>query len=547
MTEYRPEGLREAGSCGPGRVPRTNGTAALGARGWARWAWRQLTSMRVALQLLLLLAVLALPGGFFPQRSVNPDLVSRYYEENPALAPWLDRLSMFDVFASPWFSAVYLLLFTSLIGCIIPRSISHLRNLRTDPVREPARFSRFSVRSKRTVSSAPSRTQQVLHAALGRRYRIRAQQKRPTGPGGEIARTISAENGYGRETGNLVFHLALVGLLVVTAWGQLVHYRGQALIVEGQTFVNSALDYDSFDAGALFDADDVRPYRIRLDQFVPSFTADAQARDFIAHVTLTLPGEQPSEETVRVNHPLSAMGSKVYLMGNGFAPEITVTDSSGETVASGPVPFLPADNDPYYASTGVVHAPDANEGESQYGFRGSLLPTAIQDEEGTFRGSSYPLPLDPVLVLEMYTGDLGLDAGIPRSMFVLDTTALEQVTQVGDDGQERPVQLVLRPGETVELPGELGTLKFDSLPRFIAVDLRHDPSPVWMGIFAGLAFAGLTAGLFLPRRRLWIRITPGEGGGAVVHAAALARHTDPGLRRELDRVLRSLAEIKEKK
>src|SRR5699024_7005641 len=98
-------------------------------------------------------------------------------------------------------------------------------------------------------------------------------------------RTVSAERGTGRETGNLVFHLALVGLLVVTAWGQLVHYRGQIVIIEGRTFVNSPVDYDSFDTGAWFDAEAMEPFRVRLNDFSSVFTEDAQARDFAADVT----------------------------------------------------------------------------------------------------------------------------------------------------------------------------------------------------------------------------------------------------------------------
>lgn len=40
--------------------------SALGFLGMLRWAWTQLTSMRTALFLLLLLAVAAVPGSLFP-------------------------------------------------------------------------------------------------------------------------------------------------------------------------------------------------------------------------------------------------------------------------------------------------------------------------------------------------------------------------------------------------------------------------------------------------------------------------------------------------
>jgi len=574
MARYTPAGLRGSDNeDAPGPAagqPARPAKVGLGFKGWLRWIWRQLTSMRVALLLLLLLTVAALPGAFFPQRMVNPHLVTQYYEDNPTIAPWLDRAHMFDVFSSPWFAAVYLLLFTSLIGCIVPRSIDHIRTLRAQPTKVPARLTRFPVRSQRLAHAGPDEVVERLQGALRRRYRTQVAvaepgagknrsaaqraggQKRGTTPaapaqqggnqeaGANTVRTISAERGYGKETGNIIFHLALVGLLVVTAWGQLVHYRGQAMIIEGDTFVNSALDYDAFESGAMFDPDSVEPYRIRLDEFVADFTADAQPRDFTANVTLTETDGTSSAEAIQVNHPLGVAGSRVYLMGNGFAPDLTITDASGQVAHDGAVPFLPEDNDLGYASSGVVMVPDANDGQDQMAFNGSLLPTALQDGDGNYLGSAFPQPMDPVLILQMYTGDLGLDDGIPRSLSVLDTAGLTPVTAPGEDGAEQPVQLELRPGESVELPDGLGELTFNEMPRFVALDLRYDPAPLWQGIFATLAFGGLVASLFLPRRRVWVRLEPGQDGTTVVHAAALARHDDPGLRSELDRVLSAL-------
>ena len=89
--------------------------------------WRQLTSMRTALILLLLLGVAAIPGSLIPQRTQNPMKVQAYFTDNPTLAQWFDRLKLFDVYSSPWFSAIYLLLFISLIGCVLPRTIEHLK------------------------------------------------------------------------------------------------------------------------------------------------------------------------------------------------------------------------------------------------------------------------------------------------------------------------------------------------------------------------------------------------------------------------------------
>ena len=116
---------------------------ALGVVGWLRWGWRQLTSMRTALVLLLLLAIAAVPGSLVPQRSADPNGVRQYFVDNPDLAPVLDNLSLFDVYTSPWFSAIYILLFISLVGCVIPRTKHHYKAMRARPPRTPARLSRL--------------------------------------------------------------------------------------------------------------------------------------------------------------------------------------------------------------------------------------------------------------------------------------------------------------------------------------------------------------------------------------------------------------------
>jgi cytochrome c biogenesis protein len=527
---YVPEGIDDAlvGDGAPPQLP------ALGVVGWLRWTWRQLTSMRVALLLLMLLAVAAVPGTIFPQRPQDPARVATYLTDHPDLGPLLDRLGMFDVYASVWFSAIYLLLFVSLVGCILPRSRTHLRALRNRPPRTPRRFDRFPARAETVLDGSPAEVARQATAALRPRFRVDVQEERAG------TWTVAAERGYLRETGNLVFHLALVGLLVSIATGQLLHYRGQAIVVEGRAFANTQSDYDSFESGSGFRAADLDPFSLRLDRFTSRFDpATLQSRDFLAEVTVTEPGEVAYADTIKVNHPLEAGGAKVYLQGNGYAPQVTVRDADGNVTFSGAVPFLPQDT--VYTSQGVIKVPDVTSGP-QIGLQGVLLPTAEQIGDDIWR-SVHPQPTDPLLALAVWTGDLGLDDGVPQNVYQLDETNLTQVTEA--DGT--PLTLYVRPGETVDLPDGLGTLTFDSLPRFVALDLRHDPSLGWVLTFALLAFAGLALSLFVPRRRVWLRLTPdiagrtgdqGPGSGRTeVTAAALARGDDVGLQAELDRVM----------
>lgn len=181
----------------------------------ARQAWRRLTSMRTALVLLFLLALAAIPGSLLPQRPVNPIRVDRYIVENPGLSRVLDLLGFFDVFASPWFAAIYLLLTVSVIGCVVPRMRQHVRSLRTPPPAVPRRLERLPYSATFDVPADPDTVASHARAQLpGWRTVIRME------PGGVV--TVAAERGYLRETGNLLFHGALIALLAGVAFGRLL-------------------------------------------------------------------------------------------------------------------------------------------------------------------------------------------------------------------------------------------------------------------------------------------------------------------------------------
>jgi cytochrome c biogenesis protein len=530
----------------------------LGLVGTLRWMWRQLTSMRVALMLLMLLAVAAVPGSLLPQRNQDAAAVIEYLADHPTAGEWLDRAGFFDVYTSVWFSAIYILLFVSLIGCILPRSMAHYRALRGRPPRVPSRFNRFPAKAFATTDASPEEVADAIATRLrgkiswlptfrvdrgeeparGARGASGRSEPASTGPErqpGQPSATVSAERGYLRETGNLVFHLALVGLLVSVATGQLLHYRGQAIVTEGRGFANAVVDYDTFEKGAWFRPESLVPFSMTLDRFVSEFASDtvafAQARDFTAHVTVTEPSGEQRPEIVKVNHPLVVDGAKIYLQGNGFAPDITVRDAEGEVAFSGRVTFIPQDT--MYTSRGVVKVPDVAPGLDQIGLVGYFLPTAEVEPDGSAR-SAFPQPVDPLLVLEVYTGDLGLDEGAPQNVYELDTASL---TPAVEESGER-VKVLARPGETVDLPDGLGTLTLgEELPRYVALDLRHDPSLGFVLAFSLLALGGLTVSLFTPRRRVWARAYVAQDGATVVEVAGLARGDDAGLQAEVDRAL----------
>ncbi|KNC20314.1 cytochrome C biogenesis protein ResB [Arthrobacter sp. RIT-PI-e] len=502
---------------------------ALGLLGTLRWAWTQLTSMRTALFLLLLLAVGAVPGSLFPQRSANPAVVTQYLQENPTSGPILDWFQMFDVYSSVWFSAIYLLLFISLIGCVIPRAIAHFKAVRSTPPRTPKRLSRLPVHGTIEVPAARARAtgltpmlaaEQAAALLKKRGYRVDVRDTATGTP------SVGAERGLTKELGNLVFHTSLIGVLVSVAVGGLFGYNGQKVLVEGESFVNTLIGYDSFDPGSNFTGDQLDPYSLRLDSFDVRFDREQESHygqplDFTANLTTQDgPGAEEEQQVLKVNAPVTIGGTNVYLVGNGYAPVVTVRDGEGDIAQQGPVVAVPSDG--LYTSLLVIKAPDAQP--DQLGFVGFFLPTAFVDEAGV-SFSRDPDPFNPQLNLNSYYGDLGLDDGTPENVYVLDTDDLTELnSRTTDDGG-----IVLGVGQTVDLPEGKGSISFDGLQRYVALDIHHDPGQLGALVFSTLALLGLSASLFIGRRRLWVRTAEGTDGRILVEYGLLARGEDTRL------------------
>ncbi|WP_062383607.1 cytochrome c biogenesis protein ResB [Demequina iriomotensis] len=506
----------------------------LGLRGWLRWIWRQVTSMRVALILLLLLALASIPGSVLPQWPQDAAATRQFISDNAFWGPVLDATGFLDVFGSAWFTAIYVLLFASLIGCIAPRAAHHYRELRRPVAATPRSLARYEGAGPETVASSPDDAVAAARAALRPRagrlgaltgYRVRVDRRED----GSLA--LAAETGHVRELGNLVFHASLVLVLLAVAYGTLFTYRGQAIVVEGRSFTNAVVAYDTFSSGSLFDPADLDPFTLRLDSLDAEFSDTGRPLHFQANVTFTEPGEDAVRTDISVNHPLESGDAKIYLQGNGYAPVITVRDAAGEVAFSGPVVFLA--QDAAYTSTGVIKVPDVSTGE-QLGFKATLYPTFL---EGPFAVASiHPDPANPVIEMLAYTGDLGLDSGVPQNVYRLDESQLSPVQDA--DGQ--PVTLRLALGETVELPDGLGSVTFEELPRYGAFDLRADPSLPYLLVAAMLTLAGLAVSLFASRRKVWV-VARSEGAATVVSGAAYAPAHDAGVAAVLERAMAAAA------
>jgi len=475
----------------------------LGFVGSARYLWRQLTSMRTALILLLLTALAAIPGSLLPQRTGGPMPVQDFYKANPDLAKFFDKLWLFDVYGSPWFSAIYILLFISLIGCVIPRVIEHSKSLFTVPPAAPSRLEKME--HFQTFEGDLETAENYLRS---KNFRVRQESD-----------WISAEKGYLREFGNVLFHLSLILILIGVSLGSLFGMRGDSIVNIGERFTNIPTNYDSITYGKLFTDKMLPPFVIKADNFVAKYNpVTNMPEDYTLYVsTADSPGAKPVKKIIKVNSPIDFGSTSVYLQANGYSPLVTVRDKSGSIVFQGAVPLLPQDAN--LTSVGAIKVPDTNP---QLGFVATFFPTTEQSEGKPAR-STYPEALNPMLYLGAYVGDLQVDNGIPQSVYRLNT---DNMVQIGLKS--------LKIGETYKF--DEGSLTFEGYVPWVNLNIVRDPGKQIALIGGILAILGLLASLFTRHRRVWIR-----RNSKLLEIAGLAKNATPGLDKEIEKIIKELS------
>jgi cytochrome c biogenesis protein len=435
---------------------------------------------------------------------------------------------MFDVYASAWFAAIYLLLFTSLIGCVIPRLADLVRGLRSVPPDAPKRLDRLPQHAAATEQPGEPAVLAATVAKTLRRSRFRTVVREADGG----VWTVSAEKGYLKEIGNLLFHFALLAVLIGVGFGSWYGWHGNRLLVQGadRGFCNTLTQFDESSLGPRVSSGDLPSFCVELTSFSAAFQDNGQPKSFRATVNVDADGKRETR-SFSVNDPLRLPGANINLLGHGYAPILRYTDRYGAQQTK-IVPFLPRDT--MFTSEGVATFPDVNidpktdkrDENLQVGFEGVYLPTVSKDGSPA---SAYPAERDPVLFLTAYRGNLGVDAGVPGSVYALDRDQIAsgELKQVSG---ARPHEL--KPGQSWTLDD--GTkLEFLGTRPFATIAIRHDPTQTLVLTGAVLGLLGLMLSLFGHRRRVWFRMSPLERsgpvtGGTVMAAGGLPRTDYPG-------------------
>ncbi|GAB2760913.1 cytochrome c biogenesis protein ResB [Amycolatopsis magusensis] len=505
---------------------------------FVRNTWRGLTSMRTALILLFLLALAALPGALLPQRALNAPKTEEYITNHGWWGELLDATQFFEVYSSVWFSAIYLLLMVSLVGCLAPRSVDYVRAMRAKPVLTPRRLGRMPHHHHfETGASADEVAATVRTRLRGWRQAEREEE------GG--VRTISAERGYLRETGNLLFHFAMLGLIVFFAIGKMFGYEGQVTVLaNGSQFCNSGIyAYDAFDPGLQVDGTELSPFCVKVNEFTAEYTEQLQPIHYQADIEYQAGADLDTGAwrpyQVKMNEPLRMGEDRVYVLGYGYAPKFTVTYPDGTTRTQAiqwrlvdPATML-SEGATKFDPPGITDTDERRK--KQLAITGLFAPTAFV--HGNVLSSSSPVLTEPGVAVDVLRGDLGIDSGRGQSIFEVNQSMVDsgRLVKVARENLMLGQELTLDDGTKI---------RFDGVEKYASLQVSYDPTQVWVLVCAIAMLLGLVGSLLVKRRRFWVRITPPAGDAelrrTVVEVAGLARTDQAGYGEEFNRIAVSL-------
>jgi cytochrome c biogenesis protein len=253
------------------------------------WLWKTLTSLRLTLVLLIILAVVSLVGTVRPQ--------------------------VFDTF---WFLAPLGVLVLNLIACLIrglPQAVHRSRRPLT-----PAAALELPERARFTWPANPDpheQVQKVLHRELGT---VRKEEA------GEQT-VYFWERGRYRPLGPYVVHLALLVILTGALLGKFLGVEGQLTLMEGET----AQDFTSGDKEKPLD------FQAHLDRFQVLYYPDGTPREFRSDLTFTKPGKAPKQVVCRVNEPVTFGDYTFYQSSYGNVLRLEVKEGENSRIVEAPV------------------------------------------------------------------------------------------------------------------------------------------------------------------------------------------------------------------
>ena len=392
-----------------------------------------------------------------------------------AVVDLLERLQLFQVFRSTWFSLGLVVLLFSIVICTLDRTPRLWRAVADVRVVQPDPYFDLRLPERAAMSAVPL---EDLRTVL-RRHRFRLREVEVDG-----SRYVYGDRHRYTKLATLLSHAGLILFLVAAAATSLLGDEAGLVVPEGGSLTVQPIGTPDLLLVKNYGFD------------APGF-ATGQPTDFTTDLGVFQNGAEIARKTVRVNDPLSVGGYTFHQNGFGPAPEIVIRDAAdGALLWSGPVPLTDeAAGFPY----GITAVPGRDAG----------LQLLLQ------RGADG----SAIVLLLPY-----------------------RVTGTNPDGSsviEELGAMALAPGETGSTPAIDFTVGLREVGEYTLLIAKHDPGQGLVWLAFGLLITGLAITFYLPRRRVWTRLSP-AGELAIVGRAD--RYVD--VEREFGRLLDDLVAIR---
>ena len=549
-----------------------------------RAVWWLVTNVRFAILLLVLLVVVSLVGVLVPQMPANvrgdsfleEEWIATQEDRFGVLTEPMDALGIFDVFHQRWFALLLAVTVASTGAYVVSRFPGIWQTITRPRKRVPDRY--FEMAPHRVSVDATVDAARLAEALEARRYRVETMAE------GD-ATYVFADRFQWAQLGTLLTHAAIIVFMLSAVVSRVDAFSSPLFLAEGGTL-------------PVFPVSDPDQIQVEVTNVHSEFAADGQPLDYRTDMVIYRRGEEAMRCSSTVNSPCSYDGYRFYQAAYfGFGAQVQVRDAAtgnviyDETLAlseRAPAPRTSRHRRRSSASgrTRAPHRRRRDAGRRLQRARSSSWRAGERLRSGrrarpTKSSSSSPpakTPCAPRLSEGQIETSGGLDVsyvgteGVPSFVvpdFPLPESvgegasgeALLQMTNVvygtdetseGDtdaanvQGDPRLTIIGLEPQPVVLGPGDSATIDgleytFEGQREFAGIDVRRDRSDmlVWLG--AGATVIGLMITFWVPRRRLWAKITATRlslAGQAPSHAdytrelADLARAAGADVRNE---------------
>jgi cytochrome c biogenesis protein len=422
-----------------------------------RTVLRLFTSVDFAVVQIIALSLLALVGMTVKQlptfafrsagdyENAMADLHSRY---DPAfgrgIVDAMERLQLFHVFTSTWFTVGLIVLVISIVICTLDRTPRLWRLSKDIRVVQPDEFYDPELPDRAAMTGVDAAA--VGAALRGQRFNVREAEV-------DGIRYLYGDRHRWTKLATLISHMGLILFLIagVVTW-QFGDEQG-LIVADGDTLTVQPIGTP----GLLL----VKNYSFEA----PGFLETGQASDFTTDLGVFKNGAEIARKMIRVNDPLEVDGYTFHENGFGAAPVLLISDAAGKPLWDGPVPLTDsADNLPY----GTLSVPGREVGLS--------------------------------LLLKRDADGIGVVIVAPYRVSGVETDGSPKIEYLDQS------VVAVAAGEAAVPSGldfSVGVRKFSDYVLLIA---KKDPGQgiVWTAFL--LLIVGLAITFYLPRRRIWARI-----------------------------------------